>query len=281
MALLLVSTSACHKAPAEPTPAANAAVTRGARVVVEVEAAQFFEARVLGVDKNRVKLERNAGAEPLIVSLGDVYRVPSDTPLRQSGQYGICHFEARWRGCRVEALSPPELVVHLLDGNSEKLAPVNTISASPSTELNLRRAFSRAREQAAFKSEAARAGLPVAPEGFRPSTGLRVVAHRLDDSWQSGIVRSVGKEGVVVSFSPDDVQETLGSVRLLPDPTPPSALSHLDFVLLRPASPAEPWRVGRVIAAVDRSVRVAGVDGVERSVNFRDVLRLEPATGGK
>ena len=271
----LLGAGSCRSGERERAPLIAPEVTRGGQVVVEAETAQFFEARVLQVERQRVKVERSAGAEPLTVSLSDVYRVPSDTPLRHAGQLGLCRVGGGWRGCRVEALSPPELVVRLLDGESQRLASDKTIVASASTELNLRRAFLRAREKAQFASDASRAGEPLAPEGFRPSAGMHVVARRLDDSWQSGVVQTIGKEGVRLTFVALPTSETLELTRVFPEPAATLVhLTHDDFVLMRPTSPAEPWRIGRVRGVLERGVRVAGADGVEKNLGFRDVLRL-------
>ncbi len=270
----LLALGACRPGERERAAPTEPVVLRGEQVVVEVEAAKFFEARVLGVDKQQVKVERSTFAGPLQVSLADVYRVPSASPLAHGGQLGICRSGQGWRACRVETLSPPDLVVRFLDGQSERLAPRDTITASASTELNLRRAFLRAREQADFAAEAGQAGEPTAPLGFHAVPGLRVVAKRASGRWHSGSVESVGRDGVRVVFEPGNLKETLDASRLVPDPLAAAGLASGDFVLFRPTSPAEAWPVGRVRGVTDRQVRVGSGDGSERVIGLRDVLRM-------
>jgi hypothetical protein len=73
------------------------------------------------------------------------------------------------------------------------------------------------------------------------------------------------------------VREQVPLAELLPEPPQATQPARGDFVLVRPASPAEPWRTLRVLSATDREFRVGGPGSDERVVSLRDLLPLSAA----
>ena len=103
----------------------------------------------------------------------------------------------------------------------------------------------------------------------------RLVARR-SGGWFSGVVSDVRDQTAHVAFAPDNVSEPIAVYDLVPEPPASSAPARGDFVLVRPASPAEAWPTLRVAGLEGRDFRVVGPDGQARVVGARDVLPLTP-----
>jgi hypothetical protein len=254
----------------------DATLARGDHVVVEPRAAEFFEGRVLSIGKSQLRIEPVGKHEGISVSISDVYPLNRPPINARQGQWAICHLGDVWLGCRVERVREGSLEVQTVKGDPG-LLPVNQVlAASPATELNLRRAFAKAATTAAFAKEAAMAGRPAAPAGFRVTRRARVVAYRAG-GWFSGVVTDVREHAVHVSFAPDNVSEPIAASDIVPEPPASNAPSRGELALIRPPSPAEPWQVMRVVGLEHRDFKVAGADAQPRQVTARDVLPLTPS----
>lgn len=249
---------------------------RGDRVVVEPRAAQFFEGRVLSVSGERLRVEPAGGGEPLSVSREDVYGLSKELGALKPGQLAICKREAVWAGCRVERALGDHVEVTTLDGTRASLPRSAALLPSLSTELNLKQAFARSNQRLEFERGAAQASLPASPPGFVPSAHARVLVRRAG-GWYSGVVHELHDKTAYVAFAPDNVREQVMRGALLPEPPYPNQPVRGDFVLVRPASPAEPWPTLRVLGTTEREFRVGAPGRDERVVSVRDLVPLGAA----
>jgi len=81
----VLASAACHRGQTGAQGRARGVCSVAARdtIVVERAAAEFFEARVLGVTGGKLKVQTANEGEPARVVASDAYRVPgSPTPLR-------------------------------------------------------------------------------------------------------------------------------------------------------------------------------------------------------
>ncbi|MGC4088468.1 MAG: hypothetical protein QM756_11340 [Polyangiaceae bacterium] len=274
-----LSSWACRSVGGDANPASTAPkLARGDHVVVEPRAAEFFEGRVLSLGKAQLRVEPVGKHEGISVSLSDAYPLAQagQKPQPKLGQFVICRLDERWLGCRVEALHGEEVEVRALDGVVARIAGAAWLTASPATELNLRRAFGKVSSSSAFASAAANAGRPQAPAGYHVLPRSRVVARRAN-GWFSGVVADVRDSGAHVVFAPDNVGEPIALGDIVPEPPSASAPGRGDFALVRPASPAEPWQTMRVVGTEERDFKVSGADSRSRVVPPRDLLPLVPA----
>ncbi|MFZ5897477.1 MAG: hypothetical protein ACOY0T_40880 [Myxococcota bacterium] len=270
---------ACRSAGGDaPTAASTPALSRGDHVVVEPRAAEFFEGRVLSIGKNQLRVEPVGKHEGISVSVSDVYSLKTNATAPKPGQYAICRIGERWLGCRIEHARADGVEVRSLGGEIVSIREGAVLAASPATELNLRRAFSKLTSSAAFAAAAANAGRPLAPAGFRLVAKARVVARR-GAGWFSGVISEVHDDSAHVMFAPDNIREQIAQADIVPEPPASVAPGRGDFALVRPVSPAEPWQTMRVVGPEERDYKVVGADAVPRVVPARDVLPLAPAGG--
>jgi hypothetical protein len=255
------------------------APARGDRVVVEPRAAEFFEGRVLSVNAERFRVEPSGGGEPLSVSRADVYALPAERALLKPGQLAICKRESGWAACRIERAQSERLEVLTLDGASASIPVTAALTPSASTELNLKQAFARSTRRLEFERGAERASLPVSPPSFVPSPHGRVLVRRAG-GFYSGVIQELRDKTAYVAFAPDGVREQIARSALLPEPPYPTQPARGDFVLVRPASPSDPWRTSRVLGTTDREFRVEAPGSDERVVSVRDLIPLGPAAPG-
>jgi hypothetical protein len=279
VSLALASASCDTRRAAPPAAERPPSFARGERVVVEVRAAEFFEGRVLSITKNSLRVEPQNRGAPLSIATADAYKLSSSASALRVGQLAICRIEriervdARWTGCRIQQLEGAELRAVSLDGSQHQLPRAAVLAASPTTELNLKQAFARARARDEFREGAERAGSPKASPGTRLLPRARVVARR-GSAWYGGIVHELEKDGAQIEFSADGQREHLKSEDIVPEPPYPKLPERGDFALARPHSISEPWQTVRVIGSTDRQYRVSSVDGSESVVGARDLLPL-------
>jgi hypothetical protein len=248
---------------------------RGDRVVVEVRAAEFFEARVLSAAKGRVRVLPQGGGEPLSVAESDLYSLTETRARAAPGVFAICRHAGRWLACRQAGQDKDASAYTTLEGITMRAQPNDVLAASASTELNLRQAFKKAEKRLRFLSEASRAGSPEVPPGFRPATHARVVVRRAG-GWYSATIEEVNDHDLTIVLPADGARERVTPGEIVPEPPTSRQPSRGDFVLVRPLSPSEPWQVSRVESTAEREFRVAQPDADERVVGLRDLLPLVP-----
>lgn len=252
---------------AEPT----RALMRGDRVVVEAEAAEFFEARVLEVSSDRAKVQLASG-ESRSVAAGDMYRIGAAGSVKP-GQLGICNLgAAEWVGCRVRA-SGADLEVVVPGKGTRHVASGAVLTPTSVTELNIQRHFERAKDREDFEHELSRAGAPRAPEGWKASPAEHVLV-RIDGAWYSGSVAELGKKAIKIELSGSSRVTELPRSEVIPAPpyTPPPRKGEL--ALARPLSLSSPWTPVRVESATDAEIVVKDVAGARRSSSASELVPL-------
>ena len=268
---------ACRHVPKEEPRARGPAFARGDRVVVEPAGGEFFEGRVLSVSAEGLRVERVGNGETSMVAASDVYRLPVPLAVNERGRLAICALDKAWIGCRIDKSTGTEINVTTLDDRTLTLPRAAVLAPSSVTELNLKQRFERRAARARFAADALDAGEPLAPGDFRPQPNARVVAER-QGSWWSAVVLSSDDDSktpeVAVRFFGDGHEQTLRAERLVPEPVAARLPARGAFVLVRPLSPADPWKRMRVLSAADAEAKVEGEDGSTRTVPARDMLPL-------
>jgi len=274
---LVFGTAACKKREQNARPLAASATPqapeRGERVVVEPAAAEFFEARVLELQGDRVRVQMAANGDTKLVALSDVYRLRPPTRNFSRGDFVICKPSgSTWSACRVES-SESGLTITNAEGKEGRVAPTDAIAPSAVTELNIRRRFDRAEERAEFERGLVRAGSPVAPAGWKPGPSERVLA-RLEAGWFAGSIHELGKKEVRVAWQGNDRITDVAITELVPAP-PYSVQFHKgDYALVRPLAPSGAWQPMRIESTAENEVVLRDAAANKRSVAPSDLVPL-------
>jgi hypothetical protein len=281
LAALLCSTPAafaaaackCTETPAAHEPA-RGGVTRGDRVVVEQAAAQFYEAQVLEVAADLLRVQTTNGQQSMTVAVGDAYRLPPPPAAYQPGQYVICsHQPQRWTACRFERMHGELVVAASVDGKTHRLDQQQVLAPTAVTALNLRRHFERAEHRAEFVRAVETAGAPQGSPGWRASQNERVLGYR-DGAWYSATVHELDDDVVYVKWRGDGRVAELAPQHVVPEPPYQPGPCRGGYALARPASAAEPWQPVRVEGVREDVIAVVDVDGKRRSLPARDLVPL-------
>jgi hypothetical protein len=250
------------------------AFSRGDYVVVEPEAARFFEARVLAVEGSRLRVQRVEAGDTATVATADVYRLPPPSQRYTAGGLAICRArEKRWVGCRIESAAPDKIIGRDAEGERVEVEVAHVLPPNPVTELNLRRHFERADRRSDFQRAIARAGSPRAPSGWRPLPRDRVVV-RDETGWYSAVVHEVEEDGIHVAWKADQRVEEVAKGSIVPETPQSQVLRSGQAALLRPDGPAQPWRPVRIESARTGALTVIDVNGQRRGATPRDLLLL-------
>lgn len=267
LALLSLGPSSCQQkaneqTPAPPAPSGASEPQRGASVVFEKVAGEFLEGTVLERNGDRLRVQTHDGHASLNLTAEDVYSLSRPHLETAPGRFAVCGTGAkRWQGCRVESSQPGRVSVLTLDGAKHTLATDRVLSLSSLSQMNVQRAFERAAKQRRFESDLTQAGAPVAPEGWTPHAGERVIALRKGE-WYTAHVHEFEKDGAIrVRFRSDGEIEKLERASIIPEPPYRQAIERGDFALLRPKAESRPWI----------AVRVRGVETEEAEFKVQDV----------
>jgi len=243
-------------------------------VVVESAAADFFEARVLEVTADRVRVQVLASGDTRKVALGDVYRLDAARALAV-GEPGICKLDKEWCACRVVTVSKGELEVETADGDKSKISAAQVIAPTAVTVLNIERRFTRARERREFTAALRAAGRPRAPSGWKASPQEAVIA-RTDDGWYAATVFELGKTEHRVRWKGSGRISDVGVHDVVPLSHTTLAVKRGEFALARPLSPASPWQPVQLESVADNDVVGRDADGVRRTIALEDLVPVRP-----
>ena len=269
---LLGLLSACRRSDApKPSPSEPESFARGDRVVVELSAAEFFEARVIDVEAAKLRVQHKRDGTSHDVARSDVYRVPPEDDAPTTG-FAICRIDARWVGCKIESGTGERRSVRDANDASFELARNDVLAPTSLTELNLRRLFERSKRRAEFERAVAGAGAPRVPAGWRPMPRERVLASD-GKGWYAARIREIEDDRLHVEWRADERVTELEKSAVIPEPpyreTPPRGR----IVLVRPSVPAGAWVPMRVVAS-GAEIVVEDASGEQRSVPARDVVPL-------
>ena len=249
----------------------TAVFVRGDRVVVEAEAAEFFEARVLEVTADRAKVQL-LGGDSRSVAQSDMYRI--DVPAApKPGQLGICRVApSEWLACRVLTVGS-DLEVSVVGKGPKHLAPSEIIAPTSVTELNIRRQFERSKDREGLTHDLSLAGAPRAPDAWKPNPREQVLA-RIEHAWFSGSVIELGKRELRIQLSQGSRSTELPRADVIPAPPYLPPPRRGEFALARPFSPSDAWVAVRVESAVESEIVVRDATGARRSLTPADLVPL-------
>jgi hypothetical protein len=299
-ALAFSCAKSSRDAPPPPvTSAGDGGVRGGDVVVIESTSATFVEGKVISVVRDRAQIQLLPSGESADQSIADIY-VPSSSdtppvtpaygrgagdatllrspaPLRE-GSFAVCHMsDARWRGCRIEAIANQVRVVDD-EATSAQLAWHDILAPTPVTELNVRQRFERNAKRKIFRDGARSAGRPRTPSNWRPAINERIIATR-DGVWVGAQVKEIRKGYFRVQWDGDRRVAEAASTDVAPQPPIEFAPMAGTFVLVRPAAGGRAWSVMRVESAGTVNLILSDELGDRHEMTTRDVLPLE-RTGG-
>jgi hypothetical protein len=246
-------------------------ISRGEHVVVEPSAAEFFEARVIEIGPNELRVQAVSGGESRRVAPSDVHRITALTSPPKG--IAICRkAPAVWIGCRVDEVRERRVSAVDLAGAPLSISTDDVLAPSGVTELNLRHAFRGSERRIEFEAAVARAGSPSAPRGWRPSPRERVLA-RDGRGWYSARIHEIEDERLHVRWQTDERISELTYADVVPEPPYPGTAARGAIVLVRPSLAAQAWAPMRVqMSGADLVVEDGR--GAKKTVAARDVVPL-------
>ena len=275
--LIGVLLGACGKRDTADNPARPEVYVRGDRVVAEQSAAQFFEGRVLAAQGDRLRVQAIGGNDAVNVVASDVYRLPPGPHELTANMLAICGRTDVWLPCRLLKISANTVQARLANGELLDLTPEQLLVPSPLTELNLKRHFARIEAEQAFKHAAARAGDPRPEPNWRPARRERLLV-KVGADWFTGYVREIDGDTAEVTLSSPQRSASVPLAALSAEP-PSSFVNELrrgDFVLLRPASPSEPWPRMQVRVLNEQELKLGDASGTLKPATVREIVPLRP-----
>ncbi len=286
---------AAHDTPTTAPGVVEAGARAGDTVVIENTSAAFVEGKIVSVVRDHAQIQLVPSGELADQLIADVY-VPStsdappvtpatsrgagDATLQRSpvplheGSFAVCQMsDARWRGCRIEAVAARVRVVDD-EATSAQLAWHDILAPTPVTELNVRQRFDRNAKRRLFRDGARSAGRPRAPSNWRPAINERIIATR-DGVWVGAQVKDIKKGYVRVQWDGDRRVGDASSADVAPQPPIEFAPMAGTFVLVRPAAGGRAWSVMRVESAGTVNLVLSDELGDRHEMTTRDVLPLE------
>lgn len=247
---------------------------RGDQVVVEARAGEFYEAQVVAVDGDQLRVQRVHGGVSTTLSSQDVYRLPSPGVPAQ-GQYLVCApAETNWIPCRTSRVLDGKVEAVDPEGREFTVPRNRVVIPSELTTLNIERRFADSHRNAEFRTRAARAGRPLVDPEWSPGPRERVLVQR-PEGWFSAVVHELDKHRVHVRWDADRRLTEVPLTSIVPEGPYETDPVVGGFVLARPQSPAEPWELLRVHSMVDEhSVVLTNSSGERRTMQLRDVVPL-------
>jgi hypothetical protein len=241
-------------------------------VVVEATAGEFFEARVLGSEGDRLRVQRADVESTLSVPRADVYPLPGHGAEPQA--FAVCERQAsHWVGCRIERLAGAELVAGSADGEELTLAPERVLAVTSFTATNIEHRFERLAQHEDYARLAARAGEPQRDPSFRPLPRARVVA-KIGNDWFTAYIAEVDDDGLIVSLAERSRREKVPARAVIAEPPYPLDLHRGQFVLVRPSTQSEPWPRRMVRSSGAGELRLVDAAGTTVLASPRDVIPL-------
>ncbi len=223
-----------------------------------------------------LKVQTSDDGEPVVVARSDAYRVPSPKHRFAPGDPAICRERpARWQPCRIVTVE--NLVASLGPGEERPIEEGQVLLPSPVTALNIQRYFEDLYSRTRFVEAALLAGQPVRPSGWTPEPHEPVLARRRADWFSAHALHLLEDGGVRVSWDGNEHPEPLPGAYVVPVPPFAHTFARGDFALIRPTTPAEPWKRVRIEGLGPDEAVVVGEDGQRRRVESRGLV---PLSGG-
>jgi hypothetical protein len=278
VSMLPAALAACVACHGEHTPAPKAhvpALKRGDLVVVERAAAEFFEARVLSVTNDSLKVQTSTEGDPVVVAASDAYLVQVEPHRFASGDAAICRSAAaRWEACRVLTPGSTANDVELANGERRALGADALLVPGSVTVLDIHRHFELLRARRDFASTAHAAGQPRRPSGWTPAPHEPVLARKGNDWYLAHAAQLLPDGGESVMWEGSSATEPLPGNYVVPAPPFEHTFARGDFALMRPATPGGGWERVAIEAVGADGALVVGAGGERRHVEARTLVPL-------
>lgn len=267
---------ACSHRSHESNQSSSALPRRGDRVLVESNAAQFYEARVISDSAPKLRVQAVPSGDTALVRASDIYRLPATGSTLAAQSLAICNIDGeRWVGCRIANTGHLGALVHDVNEKAYDIPWSQVVSPNPMTEMNLKRLFDKAGEQHDFDHEMAKAGPPRLVAGWQPSAGRNILV-KLDGKWWLAVVMTSKHGKFRVKLAGTDRSAEVERTDVAPEPPYPMDVSQKSRqALLRPVSVNQPWTPVRLISFDALEALVEDVGRGRRTVPVRDVCPLE------
>ena len=248
---------------------------RGDLVVVERAAAEFFEARVLSVGKESLKVQTSTDGDPVVVAASDAYRVQAEPHGFAKGDAVICRSGAsKWEACRVVAPGDTTIDVELANGEKRALASDALLVPGPVTVLDIERHFELRATRQRFATTALAAGHPRRPGGWTPAPHEPVLARKGSDWYSAHAAQLLSDGGESVVWEGSPAMEPLPGNYVVPSPPFEHTFARGDFALVRPSMPGGAWERVAVDGVGPDGAVVVGASGEKRRVDARTLVPL-------
>ena len=267
---------ACSHRPHESAQSTSTSPRRGDRVLVESNAAQFYEARVISESAEKLRVQAVPSGDTALVQASDTYRLPAKASSLAVQALAICNVDGvRWIACRIANPSAGGTIVNDVNEKAYDISWSQVVAPNPMTELNLKRLFDKAGELHDFEHEMAKAGPPRSVPGWQPMAGRNVLAN-LDGQWWLAVVVSSKHGKFRIRLAGTDRSADVEKGNMVPEPPYPMDVSQKSRqALLRPASVGQPWGTVRLVSFDALEAVVEDVGRGRRTVPVRDVYPLE------
>jgi hypothetical protein len=274
--ILTLLTFACARSTSNTQKTQDATPQRGARVVVESSAAQFYEAQVMSASGSRLKVQSRVGGNIATVQAGNVYQLPPKTTSLAARALAICNIgDSRWVACRVSKSESAGADLEDALANTYRLPWAQVIVPGALTELNLKRLFEQSAENRDFERDVARAGNPQTLNGWIPVSGKSALV-KVAGEWHTATI--LGERRGFVRVKLVGTRHEIETPRALVAPEPPYPLEILRrsrFALVRPNNQIDPWRLVRLVSSDTLESTIEDFEHGRRTAPVRDVCPLD------
>lgn len=248
----------------------------GDTVVAPWASNSFYEGKVQSIDGTRAKIAWVDNSSPSDVDTIDAYALPKsgDPVTAKAGDYVLAKqgTGSRWDGAKVDSVSPGLVVVKFYsDGSSANLPPEKVIAVSAAVAADL-----KAEAAKADFLHKAQAGKPVAPSGYKPKAGDKVVSPWTSTSWYVAKVKSVAGDKATLAWEGGMTPEEVSFDKIMPYPTAENTTAPAvgDYLLLNPGNNSS-WDYAQAQSVNGTSVEAKLPDGKTRTVKPGEYLVLK------
>jgi len=272
----MLLTVACTRSTGNSQKTQDATPRRGARVIVESSAAQFYEAQVMSAAGSRLKVQSRVGGDIATVQAGNIYQLPPNTKSLAARALAICNIgDSRWVACRVSKSDSAGADLEDALSNTYHLPWAQVIAPGALTELNLKRLFEKSAENRDFERDVARAGNPQILTGWTLVSGKSALV-KVAGQWYTATILGErrGFARVKLMGTRHEVDAPRDLVAAEP-PYPLDVLRKSRFALVRPSNQTDPWRLVRLVSSDTLECTIEDFEFGRRTAPVRDVCPLD------
>jgi hypothetical protein len=239
----------------------------GDPVIARWGPALWAEGRVTNIDDgiNEAQIAWEDGSSPSSVAIADVFQVPSASGaiVVQPGDYTLVKSTTDhwWNEAQVKEVNGTVVKARIINGGEivnlpgEKVLFVSDAVAADIKDSADRQSF----------LDAAHEQRPVAPDGYMPSVGDRILGEWTTNAWYGGRVKSVADGKALIVWENGMSPDKAAFEKIVPFPTATNSVATPevgDYVLLKPTggNPKAAWVYGQVTAVTGRGIEAKSID---------------------